>query len=88
MLRSFVIAAALVAVALPAAAASVTVDVSGLDAAAAHAKIEKAAVEACRVAMSDQSAIEQYYDHDDCIRSAVASAEAKLAESNRTLAKL
>jgi hypothetical protein len=88
MLRSFAIAAAFVAVALPAAAASVTVNIAGLDAAAAHARIEKAAAAACRVALSDESPLVQYYGHDSCIADAVAAAEAKLAESNHTLAKL
>ena len=88
MLRSLAIAAAFAVVALPAAAASVTVDISGLDRAAAHAKIEKAATEACRIALSDQSPLEQYYGHDACIAEAVATAEAKLAASNHTLAKL
>ena len=61
MLRSLVIAAALAATALPAVAASVTVDINGLDRAAAHAKIEKAAAEACRVALSDETPLVQYY---------------------------
>ena len=88
MLRSLVIAGALAALALPAAAASVTVNIAGLDATAAHAKIEKAAVEACRVALSDESLMTQYYEHDSCITEAVSAAEAKLTESNRSLAKL
>jgi len=88
MLRSLAIAAAFVAVALPAAAASVTVDITGLDRAAAHAKITQAAVEACRVAMNEESPIAQYYDHDSCVTEAVSAAEAKLAETNHTLAKL
>ncbi len=88
MLRSLAIAAAFAAVALPAAAASVSVDVSGLDTVAAHAKIEQAAVEACRVAMNEESPIAQYYDHDSCVTEAVSAAESKLAESNHTLAKL
>jgi len=88
MLRSLAIAAALVAVALPAAAASVTVNISGMDATAAHAKIERAAEEACRVAYSDESLVTQYYEHGACVTDAVAAAEAKLTESNRSLAKL
>ena len=88
MLRSLAIAAALAATALPALAASVTVDITGLDRAAAHAKIEKAAVDACRIALSDESPLEQYYGHDACIADALAAAEAKLAATNHTLAKL
>ena len=88
MLRSLAIAAAFAAVALPAAAASVTVNIAGLDASAAHAKIERAAEQACRVALSDQSPIEQYYNHDACITEAVSTTEAKLAGSNHTFAKL
>ena len=88
MLKSLVIAAALAATALPAFAASVTVDISGLDAKAAHAKIEQAAIAACRVAMNEESPVAQYYDHDQCISEAVSAAETKLIQSNRTLAKL
>ena len=88
MFRSLAIAAAFAVVALPAAAASVTVDISGLDSATAHAKIEKAAEQACRVALSDESLMTQYYEHDSCITEAVSAAEAKLTESNRSLAKL
>jgi UrcA family protein len=88
MLRSLVIAAALAATALPAAAASVTVNIAGLDATAAHAKIEQAAVEACSIELSDESSVTRYYEQEACIAQAVSSAETKLAQSNRTLAKL
>jgi hypothetical protein len=88
MLKSLVIAAALAATALPTFAASVTVNISGLDAKAAHAKIEKAAVDACRVAMNEESSVAQYYDRSACITETVAATEAKLAQSNQTLAKL
>ena len=88
MLRSIAIAAALVVTALPAAAASVTVNIAGLDAAQAHAKIEKAAADACTIALRDDTQLDQYYGHADCIDDAVAAAEAKLAEGNRKLAKL
>ncbi len=88
MLRSLFIAAAFAAMALPAAAESVSVDISGLDAAAAHAKIEQAAEQACRVTLSDEGPLVQYYNHDACIADAVAKAESQLAESHHTLAKL
>jgi len=88
MLKSLVIAAALAATALPTFAESVTVNISGLDAKAAHAKIEKAAEDACRVAMSEESSVAQYYDHAACVGDAVSTAETKLSESNRTMAKL
>ena len=88
MLKSLVIAAALAATAAPTFAASVTVNISGLDAKAAHAKIERAAEDACRVAMSEESPVAQYYDHAACVSEAVSTAETKLAQSNRTLAKL
>ncbi len=88
MLKSLVIAAALAATALPTFAASVTVNISGLDAKAAHAKIEKAAEAACRMAMSEESPVAQYYDHAACVTDAISTAETKLAESNRTMAKL
>ena len=88
MLKSLVIAAALAATALPAFAASVTVNVSGLDDKTAHAKIERAAEAACRTAMNEESSVAQYYDHAACVSEAVSTAETKLAQSNRTLAKL
>jgi UrcA family protein len=88
MLRSLAIAAAFAAVALPAAAASVRVDITGLDRAAAHAKIEKAAAQVCRVALSDETPLVQYYEHDACVTEAVSAAEAKLPETNHRFAKL
>ena len=88
MLRSLAIAAAFAAVALPAAAASVTVNISGLDAVAAHAKIKQAAVEACALELSDESSVTRYYEQESCIAQAVSSTEAKLAQADHTLAKL
>jgi hypothetical protein len=79
MLRTIVIAAALGAMALPAAAATkVTVNVAGQDAKAAHATILRAAEAACKIELRDASTLEQYYLRTDCINVAVARAEAHL----------
>ena len=83
MFRRFAIAAVLGAMAFPAAAATVKVDVTGLDSAAAHAKIVDGAMLACRIEMRGSSTFEQFYLHEDCINQAVADAEAKLASANR-----
>jgi hypothetical protein len=83
MFRSLAVAAVLGALALPAAAASVTVDVGGLDPAAAHAKIVDAATSACRLEYRDATTFDQFYQHRACIAQAVSEAEAKLAASNR-----
>jgi len=67
------------ALALPAAAATtVKVDVAGLSAPAAHARIVTAAKAACRVEMRDATTFEQYYLRKGCINDAVAAAESQL----------
>jgi hypothetical protein len=85
MLRTFVLAAALGALALPAGAASVKVNIAGLDAKTAHAKIVRAAQEACSVVLQD-SAIARYYEMPPCIEDAVAATEAKIASNDHRLA--
>jgi hypothetical protein len=85
MLRTIVLAAALGAMALPAFAdTSVKINVAGLDAKAAQAKIYLAAQKACRIELSDSTALVQYYNRPDCIAKAVTRADASLAaEGNR-----
>jgi UrcA family protein len=79
MFRSLAVAALIGAFALPAAAATtVKINVSGLDARAAHASIVRAAKAACQIEMRDASTFEQHYLHADCINSAVAHAQASL----------
>ena len=87
MFRTLVLAAALGAMALPAAAASVTINVAGLDAKAAHAKIVQAAATACGIELSDDSTVVQYYTHAACVTDAAAKAEAKV-EANQRVARL
>jgi hypothetical protein len=83
MLRTLALAAALGALALPAAAASVTVNIAGLDAKAAHARIVHAAIAACSAELRDESPLIQYYQMSSCIDEAVADAEAKLTASEQ-----
>ncbi|MDB5483980.1 MAG: hypothetical protein JWO83_5033 [Caulobacteraceae bacterium] len=65
--------------ALPAAAdTTVKVDVAGLSATAAKAKIFKAAKAACRVELRDATSFEQYYQWSGCINDAVANAQSQL----------
>jgi len=79
MLRTTLIAAALAAVSLPAVAAtSVTVNLAGLDAKAAHATIVHAAKTACQIELRDSSLFQWYYLRKDCVDTAVARAESKL----------
>ena len=67
------------ALALPAAAeTTIKVDVAGLDAPAAHARIVQAAKAACRVEMRDSTTFEQYYQWSGCLNDAVAGAESQL----------
>lgn len=86
MLRTLLLTAALGALALPAAAATyVKVNVSGLDAKAAHVAIVHAATEACQIELRGVSDLERYYGHVDCIKSAVARAETGLStQAERT----
>jgi hypothetical protein len=82
MIRALALAAALSAAAIPAAAAdlvaSVKVNIAGLDAKSAHAKIVRAAEAACNVVLQD-SAVARYYEMTPCVDDAVAAAEAKYA---------
>jgi len=91
MIRTFAIAAILGAIALPAAAASVTVNVAGLDSKAAHDKIVVAAEHACSIELSTGNNVVQYYTQDACVAEATAAAEAKLqaqADASHRLARL
>lgn len=79
MIRILSIAALGAALALPAAAeTTVKVDVTGLDAPAAHARILRAAKAACRIELRNSSTFEQYYQQPGCINEAVAHAESDL----------
>ena len=83
MLRTLSLAAfgavSAAALALPAAAEStVKVDIAGLPAPAAHAKIVEAARAACRVELRNSTTFEQYYQWSGCIKDAVASAQSQL----------
>jgi UrcA family protein len=79
MLRTLSIAALGAVLALPAAAeTSVKVDVAGLDAPAAHARIVRAARAACQVELRNSTTFEQYYQQPGCINDAVTHAEADL----------
>ena len=78
MFRSFALAAALGAVALPAfAGTAVTINMAGLDAKAAHAAIVHAAQAACRTELADETTIVQYYARPECVHGAVVTAETK-----------
>ena len=85
MFRALVLAAALGALAVPASAESVKVNVTGLDAKAAHAKIVHAAVQACTAALAD-SAMDFFYEMPTCVADTVADAEAKYAANERRFA--
>ncbi len=86
MLRTLLLTAALGALSLPAAAATyVKVNLTGLDEKAAHAAIVHAATEACQIELRNGSDLERYYGHVDCIKAAVARAEAgRATEAQRT----
>ena len=87
MFRTIAVAATIGALALPACAASVTVNIAGLDAKAAHARIVRAAEAACSAALQD-SAIVRYYEMTPCIDDAVAAAEAKFAANDHHYASV
>jgi hypothetical protein len=79
MVRTLLLAAALGALALPAfAETSVKVDLTGLDAKAAHTAILRAAQVACRVELSDESDLELFYDRPTCLNDAIDRTEAGL----------
>ena len=79
--------AALGAAALPASAASVKVNIAGLDAKTAHAHIVRAAQAACSAELTD-SAVVRYYEMTPCVNDAVAAAEAKYATNEHHYASV
>lgn len=79
MSRTLVLAALVGALALPASAASVKVNVAGLDAAAIHEQIVHAARTVCRQELEDQSSTVQFYALSACVDGTVADTEAKIA---------
>jgi UrcA family protein len=87
MFRTLAFAAALGALALPAAAASVKINIAGLDAKTAHAHIVRAAQAACSAALNE-SPVVRYYDMGPCIDDAVAATEAKLAANEHHYASV
>ena len=91
MYRSLVLAVAACAMALPAAAASVKINVAGLDSKAAHEKIVHAAEAVCSAELSSESALSRFYQQSDCVDATVAATEAKLVNASngsRPLARL
>ena len=79
MFRTLLLAAALGAMALPAAAGtSVTVDISGLDANATHTAIVRAAQAACRAELSGETSLVVFYNRPECLNDAIGRAEASL----------
>jgi len=87
MFRTLVLAAALGSLALPAGAASVKVNIAGLDAKAAHAVIVRAAEQACSAVLTD-SPVARYYEMSPCVDDAVAAAEAKFAANDHRFASV
>jgi hypothetical protein len=83
-LSAIALTAVLAASALPASAASVKVNLAGLDAKAAHAQIARAAETACSSALADQTL--RYFSMSSCIDETIASAEAKFASNARRFA--
>lgn len=79
MVRTLLLATALGALALPAfAETSVKVDLTGLDAKAAHTAILHAAQTACRIELSGESDLELFYNRPDCLNDAIDRTEASL----------
>ena len=88
MLRKILLAAALAATAAPALAdTKVVVNLAGMDAKAAHAKIVRAAEAACSAVLND-GAVVRYYEMSPCISDAVAAAEAKYAANDHRFASV
>lgn len=85
MIRTLVLGLALGALALPAAAASVSVNVKA-DPQSVHDRIADAASSVCSAEYQDASVVEKYYAVPACVSEAKAEAERKLAA--RTIAKL
>jgi hypothetical protein len=85
MVRTLLLATALGALALPAfAETSVKVDLTGMDAKAAHTAILRAAQVACRVELNDESPLELFYDRPDCLNDAIDRTEASLTATAAT----
>lgn len=78
MSRTLILAAALGALALPASAASVKVNVAGLDASAVHQKIAHAASTVCQRELESQFSFDEFYAYGACVDATVAEAEAQL----------
>jgi UrcA family protein len=78
MFRTIALAAAIGTLAVPAFADSVKVNLAGLDAQTAHAKIVQAAEQACNTELQG-SPIDHYYGMSPCVEDSVAAAEAKIA---------
>jgi hypothetical protein len=84
--RALALATALGALSLPAAAASVKVNIAGLDAKTAHARIVSAAGTVCSAALIDQPL--RYFVIDSCVHETVAATEARFAANDHRLARL
>jgi UrcA family protein len=79
MLRTLSIAALGAALSLPAAAeTTVKVDVTGLAAPAAHARIVRAAKAACQAELRNTAWFDWYIQWNGCINDAIAHAESDL----------
>lgn len=87
MFRTIALAATLGALALPAGAASVKINIAGLDAKTAHARIVRAAESACSAALQDSATV-RYYEMSLCVDDAVAATEAKLAANDHHYASV
>ncbi len=85
MFRTLVLAAVLGTFSVSANAETVKVNIAGLDAKAAHARIVRAAETACN-AVLQESAIDRYYGMTPCVADAVAAAEAKYAAGDHHFA--
>lgn len=75
--RAFALGAVVSALALPAAAQTVKINVAGLDAKTAHVHIVKAAQAVCDSALTAEPL--RHYTMSDCIDDTVGATEAKLA---------
>jgi hypothetical protein len=84
--RSIALAATLSALALPAAAQSVKVNVAGLDAKAAHTQIVKAAQEVCSAANAAETL--RYYTMAACVDDTITATEAKVASLDHRYASV
>ena len=82
--RAIALAGAVSALALPAAAESVKVNVAGLDAKAAHVQIVKAAQAVCVAANAAETL--RYYTISECIDDTIAVTEAKVAANSHRYA--